>query len=512
MIEKVPIKVVGVVKNNDEEYGQKNVRKLNSDLVRSPETDCFRFTNPINAPKALISHEQALEKIANTNLEAIDDEEFFLISNLSRDSINKLTSQDVDTSHLITKLRAKSEIEKDNLLRIEIKKIDSQNRTIHVEYKFKDGGSETLLVDESGKELLNAKTTLKVAEEGKETYTSNIQDYRNNSSSVAKYSHYSPTNDILINETKIIRDKAGKILKTEYTVPSEVEGIYDVKSVDANGKVKILSSGTKDKNGCVTIKKDLESLNGTKTNYEYHGDPLGNRHSTYKIIDKDGKILLDDKQEFEVVDENNAISIHNGKKFEIKTENDFFKLHDLESDQYTFIDIEELIKGPKVELTNVLKKVNADELLKIYKSGVKLKSVDTVQDTRLVYDGTTDTIQSIANMFTVGHEFTHTEDLGSKGLHISENDEKFKKIFKEEKDAFLNAFPVQQRYMRKYIDEIQLNEREPVRIDGEHDGVADSGALLNNGYVSVIPIATREHYFQQYFPRTIAYVNKVLGS
>lgn len=57
-----------------------------------------------------------------------------------------------------------------------------------------------------------------------------------------------------------------------------------------DGTEKVLSSGSVDpKTGITTVKKNMVSLDGTKTEYLYEDDPQGNRISDYKITDKMAK-------------------------------------------------------------------------------------------------------------------------------------------------------------------------------------------------------------------------------
>ena len=123
---------------------------------------------------------------------------------------------------------------------------------------------------------------------------------------------------VLINEVRVIKDKDGKTIRKEYTDQSEVAGVLNIKPVCPDGTEKVLSSGTVDKKtGITSVKKDMTSLDGTRTQYLYEDDPQGNRISDYIITDKDGKTLLKNSQSFEVLSDNKFISAKNDKKYEI---------------------------------------------------------------------------------------------------------------------------------------------------------------------------------------------------
>lgn len=52
---------------------------------------------------------------------------------------------------------------------------------------------------------------------------------------------------VVTHEVRVIKDKNNKIARTEYTAPSEIPGIFDIKYQYPNGKEEIVSSGKFDK-------------------------------------------------------------------------------------------------------------------------------------------------------------------------------------------------------------------------------------------------------------------------
>ena len=82
-------------------------------------------------------------------------------------------------------------------------------------------------------------------------------------------------------------------ISTEVMKPSKIKGMYDVDVKYPNEKVDQIAKSTIDpKTGIKTIKKDMKSANGTRTQFLYEDDPKGNRILDYKITDKNRKILI----------------------------------------------------------------------------------------------------------------------------------------------------------------------------------------------------------------------------
>ena len=59
----------------------------------------------------------------------------------------------------------------------------------------------------------------------------------------------------------------------------------------------------------------MTSLDGTRTQYKYKDDPKGDRYLHYKITDKEGKVLMDNKKTFTVVSDNEFKSTFNDKSY-----------------------------------------------------------------------------------------------------------------------------------------------------------------------------------------------------
>lgn len=344
-------------------------------------------------------------------------------------------------------------------------------------------------------------------------------------------------------EIRSTLDKDGKVKSRVYLRPSQVKGIYDIDKMDENGKIEPVSRGVLDpKTGAVGVKKTMTSLDGTKTFYSYADTPNGDRTLTYKITDKDGKVLMDNTKTFHVISDNHYTSTSNGKSYDI-TVGDYsltvkdmadskrtatFNFHELEDDIFAKMKNLEKMKNPekikkqvlsdsydnKEKILEALKQLPGDELLALKETTKILKGRENAMDS--VYTPSDKSLYSGNKLFSILHELGHAKDSKNftastlvddfnKGFGtVVTNDNEFKKIYKEEREAFKSAFPTTQR---QYIDYFINGYQDS--IYGRKETVAESNALLNTP-TPLDTLEMRTQYLQQYFPRTIARANELL--
>ena len=344
-----------------------------------------------------------------------------------------------------------------------------------------------------------------------------VTDFRNNTTAKTRYEkingEYQATHEV-----RIIKDKNGKVQRTEYTEPSQVKGVMDIKYVYPNGKVKQISSGKIDaKTGIVSIKKDMVSSNGTRTEYLFEDDPQGNRISDYKITDKNGKVLLRNSESFEVVAPNKFISAKNNDKYEITADEDTVSVKDLNKPERTatFKRGVEIV-GDEEEIMKVLKKMPGEELLKLKKNVSKLNGTTDVMRSKTEMDQGKRIVHAGDDLFIMLHELGHAVDMKDVDVdNLSETvqnaiyeDKNFNEIYAREKEAFNKAFPdIQRNHIEYFISgETHYNGE----IGGRKETIAESNALLTTAKTHS-DLAMRSHYLQQHFPETIAYLNDKLN-
>ncbi len=379
---------------------------------------------------------------------------------------------------------------------------------------------------ETYKELLDKNLNRYALEESKGYISDNkkeykikkVTDFRNNTTAKTRYEKidgmYQATHEV-----RIVKDKNGKVQHTEYTEPSQIKGVMDIKYVYPDGKVKQVSSGTVDKKtGIMSIKKDMVSTLGTRTEYLFEDDPQGNRISDYKITDKNGKVLLQNSESFEVISPNKFISAKNNEKYEITTDDESVNVKDLNNPERTATfkrGVE--ILGDEEEIMKVLKKMPGEELLKLKKNVTNLEGTPEVLRSYSHTGKDSRTIHTGDDLFVILHELGHAVDMKNVDMNNLENtvqnaifeDKKFNEIYAKEKDAFNKVFPDAQRNHIDYF--INHETHYNGEIGGRKETIAESNALLTTAKTHEV-LAMRSQYLQQHFPETIAYLHDKLNS
>ena len=346
-----------------------------------------------------------------------------------------------------------------------------------------------------------------------------VHDVKNNTTSKVRLEVDDQGYPTVTHEVRVIKDKNGNVKRKEYTAPSEVNGIFDIVSVDAKGNKTQISEGHYDKKtGITTVKKNMESLDGTKTIYSYEDDPQGNRISEYKIVDKKGNVLLEKNSTFEVVDENHFISTRNDDKYDITVDDHNINVKDMNNpDRKAVISIDKSIKGNKQEIMKSLKAMPGEELFKVAESTRKLVGSKDVLES--YYDPGDKSIHSGSNLFVILHELGHARDfrdvdgtndetyVDTLDMSLSE-DEEIQKVYDEERKAFNKAFPDTQRdHIDYFINKVTHYGGE---LGGLGETIAESNALLTTPKTHEV-LGIRSQYLQQYFPRTIAILDQKLN-
>lgn len=385
-------------------------------------------------------------------------------------------------------------------------KAESYNRESYTEILDKNLNRYAL---ESSKEVDLDKKSYKIKK---------VTDFRNNTTAKTRYEKidgmYQATHEI-----RIVKDKSGKVQRTEYTEPSQIKGVMDIKYMYPNGEVKQVSSGKIDaKTGIMSIKKDMVSSNGTRTEYLFEDDPQGNRISDYKITDKYGNVLLQNSESFEVVSPNKFISSKNNEKYEITADDDSVTVKDMNNPDRTatFKRGVEII-GDEEEIMKVLKKMPGEELLKLKKNVSELEGTTEVLRSYSQTGKDKRTIHTGDNLFVILHELGHAVDMKDVDMNNLQytvqnaifEDREFNEIYEREKAAFNKAFPDTQRNHIAYF--INHETHYNGEIGGRKETIAESNALLTTAKTHEV-LAMRSQYLQQHFPETIAYLHGKLNS
>ena len=315
-------------------------------------------------------------------------------------------------------------------------------------------------------------------------------------------------------------DKDGNMIKKEIITPSEIKGTFDVEVVHANGQKEQISKASIDKKtGIKTIKRDMKSEDGTRTQFLYEDDPQGNRIVDYKITDKNGKILMGRSQSFEVVDDNHYISSQNGYKYDISVSDDKFTVNDLHHETQAEIKFNKKFKGNKNEIIKVLKQVPGEELFEVVDSVNKLKGKDKSSVLDSAYSPLSRNINVGNDLMVFLHELGHAKDFqvknGKKYLKdtakamFSDNKD-IQKTFVEERKQFNETHSDAERQHIDYFT--QAKGHYGGKWGGLAEVVAETNALTNT-YTDepVEALGTRLQYLQQHFPKTIAAIKDAMN-
>ena len=346
-----------------------------------------------------------------------------------------------------------------------------------------------------------------------------VNDLRNNVTSKVRLAVDNDGYPTATHEVRVIKNKAGKVVRKEYTAPSEVNGVFDIVYEDAKGNKTQVSEGHYDKKtGITTVKKNMTSLNGTRTTYSYEDDPKGNRIVDYKITDKNGKVLLDKSSTFEVVNDNKFISTRNNEKYEITVDKHDINVVDMNNPKrQARISIDNQIKGNKEKIMKSLKAMPGEELFKVAQTTKKLVGNKDVLES--YYDPSNKEIHSGENLFVILHELGHARDYrdvdGSSDEAYADTvdmaiqeDPEVQKVYDKERKAFNKAFPDTQRdHIDYFINKVTHYGGE---LGGLGETIAESNALLTTPKTHEL-LAIRSQYLQQYFPETIAKLSENLS-
>lgn len=342
------------------------------------------------------------------------------------------------------------------------------------------------------------------------------KDFQNNSISKQKFIIENDSNvddyyENLLEQTFEKYDKNGNFLFSEVIQKSDIKNIFNVKRVYADGREVNICNAYKNIYGNTVVEKNMESFDGTKTKYRYEDDPQGNRIIDYKITDKKGKVLMNQSVSFEVVDLNHFISTRNNKKFDIHFYKDNIVIKNLENNEIKNIKLKNFTRNTQEKVLKILKQLPGEELFAMKKLDLKAFCFDENIENASFYPNETAILFSdkFLDLGVALHEWGHAKDIMAFKQINEEisNDKKLRKIYEEEKEAFRANFSEAQLSHIGYFaaDYHYLGKDKAIK-----EGIAETNTIL-----SIIPQnesqSIRSQYWQQYFPRTIAYLSNLLN-
>jgi hypothetical protein len=302
---------------------------------------------------------------------------------------------------------------------------------------------------------------------------------------------------------------------------SEVSEIYNSTIIDDKGNIKKEIIGKKDNNGNVSVEKNLESLDGTKTYYKYNSSADGNNIKMhYQIKDSKGQPLTTVDRTFNRISPNLAYSSVNGHNYKIEKKRGSIIVTDNTNGEVTKIPYSEIFANKKSsQHKDFLDKMSGDMLIDFYNKEYKYLYTNDELHSYTYTDK--NIIETKDNMFIFAHEQGHSKDteiievmtpekfaLNTEEEYELTSNPTFLQTFNEERLAFVQAFPdLEQEYIKYFIEKLN---HESGNLGGARETLAESNALLSIG-LGHKDIAVRDYYLQKYFPRTIAVASKILN-
>ena len=306
-------------------------------------------------------------------------------------------------------------------------------------------------------------------------------------------------------------DKNGNLLFTQTIENSPIKNVHNVTKRYADGTEEKICNAYKTPEGNDVIEKHMTSFDGTKTDYRYEDDILGNRITDYKITDKNGKVLMNQSTTFEVIDKNHFVSSRNNKKFDIKYNGTNINVTNMQTNETVTIELESFTNMTYEKLLPTLKSFPGDELFKMKKLNLNSMSVDESVDNACFNYAkkTIKTRESYIDLSVLLHEWGHAKD-EMEFSEINEainKDQKLRQIFEEERTALReNIGDAQQSFVDYFCADTHYLGKDNSIVEG----IAETNSLLST-YPKNNTQDIRSLYWQQYFPRTIAYLSTLLN-
>ncbi len=309
----------------------------------------------------------------------------------------------------------------------------------------------------------------------------------------------------IISDTRQIKDKSGKLIRTEYLTPSVIDGLHNWKAVYPDGTIKPLIDIKKGKNGILSINKEMDSFDGTITKSRYKKLPDGSWAMRVDIA-KDGRNLAQKRIKHKFISQNEAESIVNGEKYRVLYSQDKIKVLNSKGEEDCIIDLKTLIDDNNtpenaLKFKTMLKECSADELKVISR---KLKKL-TYTEYQLSGGANTfqGTIRTGDNIFVFRHELGHLEDFSAEsGRAIYSASGDFKKVYNEELNEVVKNFDIHQKEYLNYF----INNSEPAWANRSLMESAAELSAINKSSKFSGDTGIRTEYLERYFPKARSFL------
>ncbi len=314
---------------------------------------------------------------------------------------------------------------------------------------------------------------------------------------------------------------------------SKIKGEFELEEISLKDKYKLALAEFDKKNG-KHIEKHFTSLDGTTTDYVYASDKKGNYYFYQKITDKDKKVLFENEKKFKVLGDNHFLSTTNGVEYDIKFDSEKIVIKNLNSNEkieykiknYSDKDYQRISTNVSLDLQDKkirpqllkrtlfigdlllergliekhtidkklvknLKQLSGDEWFNIHKANVY--AINSSKNISQSLGKIIEIEKNDANLAAIEHELGH-----EKGNYLRLfDDEELKRIYQEEKLQLTTNLP------KLVVNQPAYFLRDGLR--GLAETMAEANLVINTTQ-EFKDFGSRTFFFQQYFPRTIAYI------
>lgn len=323
-----------------------------------------------------------------------------------------------------------------------------------------------------------------------------------------------------IRESLTYYDVNGNVIRTVNKTTTRKSGFLSVSETDREGRTVPIQWESIDQNTGTTItERHMTSPEGLKT--EYYAEESDNLKVTdYKIIDSDGKALINIYQTFERIDENKFISSINAtgnsddtQIYEIEYIGNVVKIFDRKNNKTTEIDLNNYFENEESaeKLLPIIRMFPGHILLKLANDPIGISYEKNLIENARLYGGIQ--IGNYENLLytsceeeklfaTIMHEFGHYLDRCT-GDFI-ENNPVVITIYQQEFQKFISSTTTEQQNILKYF----TDPRKIPDYDPKSERIAETHAILNS--INEPQANMRRLYLAQYFPRTMAAIMQLL--
>lgn len=334
-----------------------------------------------------------------------------------------------------------------------------------------------------------------------------ITDKKNNSKHTMTIKQVCSESLIPTKITSQYFDENNNMLKTKMYNESGQNGIVSIKQLTPDGKIKTISSSYTNQFGSF-VKKELESIDGTKSYITSNKDVNGNENYSYIIKDKDGKELLNHQRTTKIIDKNTKITSVNGQEYKVIKNKNSIEVINYKNNKKTIIDLDQICPERSLTLEKTLFELPGDELLKLNKY---VKICTYTNSINSSFNSRKREINAGPSSFVFLHELGHAKDLYKEIWYNKTNekgqisgDKKLQKIFIEELNNFKGKESQCIQEVLNYFIQGE-NEHYSGQLGGLQEIVAETNAIQST--VKTHPLLEmRTQLLQEHFPKTIAYI------